>query len=1658
MKKVGKILLSILGILYVAVAVFLTAFYGLTPVISFAEGEASQEPIIVGTWDGNKSYDYTQMEGEGTEANPYKIYNGAQLYAAVNTTVEKWFVIMNDIVLQPDVNDAATVAGLEEPDANLKNWANNDQKSFIGHIDGNFKTISGLYTNFVARVEAPESGCGFIDQVAGTASIQNLTIDGAYMQANTYLGGIVGKVMGGNPVIGGCAVINSTLTNNYVPTGNSTNDSGKYAVGGIAGCGYGGKSTTITNCAVYNATLDNLHDTNDRLGGFLGDFWAAKANLTNCFVVGYKVYNSSNSGGIGTCTNVYTTEEGTKVATPTVISSDKIKGSVAYDEMKLSPAKGWIIKDENSYPLYVGAENISKHNYPAPIWHGVNTLTYANLVGSGTELDPYLVSTGGELYAAVVCTAEKWFKVVSDIQLQSDANMQHLEALVKDGTELPDSVTLNNWWTNKSSSSNDFIGHFDGNFKTITGLYLNNNTITTSAGVGLINRINSTASVKNTIIDGAYLTAQTVLGAVVGRVKSANISIDGCTVKNSKLVNTHGSSPNDGQTAVAAIAGGGGGNITATISNCAAYNNSLSNNQAARLNAIYGDAWTTGDSRFPTLINCVADGNLKPINNAASVVAVYTTGTAFTATDGTATIKISNEQLTSGNLNVLNRLSPDTGWKLVEGNYPEYTGVKGEFTVVPWDGTTALSYKSLPGSGTAEDPYQIRFGSELYAAVTCTDGSYFKLMNDIQLQSNANMDELKKLIAGNETTATFNSWRYSATASKLNLDGNFKTITGLYLNEPTVKSSAGLGLISVLNGGCSISNLTMEYEYISGVDKIGGIVGFQYKGSGGTLFYNCVLKNSKLHNVSTSTDDQYCTVGGIAAGHWSGGLLTFENCAVYDSELISNVGTAKNYVGGIFGSETWTSGQTIKNCISVGYSPNATSANSYVTCTSTYTTANISKAGVTANISKEALKGSMFATINPTTGWIITENEYPKFVGVGNINHPVNTTVTWDGFKGFTDVTLLEGEGTSADDPKLIYYPYELYAAVNCTTETYFRLMNNFQLQTTENMEELESLIDNDDSTNPTEGTTFNDWGKHKVVFKGHIDGNFKTVSGLYINNNVVEAEYGLGFISRAAGPASIDNLTLDQTYVTGKVQIGGFVGLMYGTEDELKISGCVLKNSKLHNTSTVEDVPEGKTGDAQYYGVAGIIAGGWNGSQTIKNTAVYDNTFISDRGNFAYGFVGPNNGKPLTATNCIVEGYVPRNSDQAYNNVCTTASVTNSGAVVVTKEQLKSGDVLPGIRPLTGWELTEGEYPKYTGVKGEEITNGVSYWNGITSNALDEIEGNGDGSEGNPILIRHGFELYAAIQNTDSNKHFKLVNDIYLNDINLAPSKWTNPWAVWRGGKTFSGTLDGDGHTVYGLYEPSYDGSAVNTYSSKVGVGLIPSADNATIKNLHLRNVNMLNCWNGYQGGKGSGGFVGVAGTVTIDGCSISGDGVVNRHMGNAGGFIGQVTTSATVTNSVYSGGTVKAESGYYAGSIIGDVGTATVTLTDVVANGYVFLGNGTATETNTFLVNVPSVGYSPAGVKYVLRSGEKSLSDAFYYDFLSENLPQLKNRKATQNVDIDGNAGTTRDTNDALALKNILLYGGANQVNATDKTNYYNEVEGLDIADLVYVYVNAQ
>ncbi len=112
--------------------------------------------------------------------------------------------------------------------------------------------------------------------------------------------------------------------------------------------------------------------------------------------------------------------------------------------------------------------------------------------------------------------------------------------------------------------------------------------------------------------------------------------------------------------------------------------------------------------------------------------------------------------------------------------------------------------------------------------------------------------------------------------------------------------------------------------------------------------------------------------------------------------------------------------------------------------------------------------------------------------------------------------------------------------------------------------------------------------------------------------------------------------------------------------------------------------------------------------------------------------------------------------------------------------------------------------------VTASATVNPTNVWGGQSDVADSYALGSGTGDTANdPILISNGAELAKlAKDNTQDYKYYKLTSDIYLNDVSKANWKENaNSWYSFseRGSARFYGNLDGDGHTIYGLY---YNGS----------------------------------------------------------------------------------------------------------------------------------------------------------------------------------------------------------------------------------------------------------
>ena len=172
--------------------------------------------------------------------------------------------------------------------------------------------------------------------------------------------------------------------------------------------------------------------------------------------------------------------------------------------------------------------------------------------------------------------------------------------------------------------------------------------------------------------------------------------------------------------------------------------------------------------------------------------------------------------------------------------------------------------------------------------------------------------------------------------------------------------------------------------------------------------------------------------------------------------------------------------------------------------------------------------------------------------------------------------------------------------------------------------------------------------------------------------------------------------------------------------------------------------------------------------------------------------------------------------------------------------------------------------------------------WNG----AVSESFSSGDGSHANPYIIETATQFAKAVTNTaEPGKYYKLTRDIYLNDVSA--DNWAenaeNEWFDRLYGmnkKSFSGTFDGAGHTVYGLYYNGYD----NT-------GLFPIAENAEIKNLRISKAYLKAA----AADTSIGAMVGMGrGTLFFSCCAVD-ESVTVTATDGASGFVGNGEPSVT-------------------------------------------------------------------------------------------------------------------------------------------------------------------
>lgn len=462
-------------------------------------------------WDGNKDTASVQYDGgDGSEEAPFLISNGAQLYKMVSessaSTEKQYFMLTRDIYLN-DVSKADWKSTANE-------WYtadNPDTYSFNGTVDGGGHTVFGLY---VKSSFTP----GLFPQLNAGAKIGNLTLSDADVSTGWgYAGAFAGRTAvnhsSNNVEILSCAVVNSRVSGNG------------WTLSSAAFVGLSTGSVSVENCLVRDSEVSHSASSDDA-GAFVGDcYFPGTVTVKNSYSLDIFPVSPFKNGlahaSLYKCKNVYTnaepiTESHKAVTGIKKVLEDNIRGESATEILKgFDFEYSW--KTTADFPELVRKSGgLSSYDSLAPgqVWSGKPAKEYAG--GSGTEGDPYLISTAGQLAKLVKSSSEgethkgEFFKLTHNIIL-NDTSYENWQE------------DANQWYTSSVGLSNGFGGHFDGNGKIISGMYIQREGGYIYAGLFPTVNVGSVIE-KVGLVNSAVLLDinqyETVSGGIVGAVSA----------------------------------------------------------------------------------------------------------------------------------------------------------------------------------------------------------------------------------------------------------------------------------------------------------------------------------------------------------------------------------------------------------------------------------------------------------------------------------------------------------------------------------------------------------------------------------------------------------------------------------------------------------------------------------------------------------------------------------------------------------------------------------------------------------------------------------------------------------------------------------------------------------------------------------------------------------------------------------------------------------------------------------------------------------------------------------------------------------------------------------------------------------------------------------
>ncbi|MCQ2193238.1 MAG: hypothetical protein MJZ23_10350, partial [Paludibacteraceae bacterium] len=463
--------------------------------------------------------------------NVYQISNARDLFLFGRMVNSKQDVY--NAKLTSDI-DLSTICSAQKG----RSWqpiGNSTTKYYSGTFDGDGHTINGLYI-------ASGTSVGLFGYVS-EATIKNLCIKGS-VKGTSNVAGLIGTSER-NTNVERCinfASVKATTSHcggligmmyhaslcKITASGNVGTIDGPNYVGGLVGYSSPFSANTMKYC--YNfGSVKATSSSFGHLVGYISD--ESPINSTNAY--NSEAMSPTNTNGIGNA-KAFSVDEFTSGAVTYFLNSDK-----TYWYQNIGIDKYPVLKGKTVYKGYA---------------HGTTILAFANNKlhdepdANGSH-DAHYKCKIGEAYKCEVCDKAYELELDNDCYLIHDANeLAQFAYMVNDGdrnrkAKLMADIDLSEICSSSLGSwrpITSYSGDFDGNGKTIKGLYIGTDNSDDYAGLfGLL----VGGSIKNLTVEGSINANNLYVGGIVGRVNqlSTNATLQIVNCVNKVSINCPGS-------------------------------------------------------------------------------------------------------------------------------------------------------------------------------------------------------------------------------------------------------------------------------------------------------------------------------------------------------------------------------------------------------------------------------------------------------------------------------------------------------------------------------------------------------------------------------------------------------------------------------------------------------------------------------------------------------------------------------------------------------------------------------------------------------------------------------------------------------------------------------------------------------------------------------------------------------------------------------------------------------------------------------------------------------------------------------------------------------------------------------------------------------------